>query len=87
MKHSDQLLNTLNSYGSKQPRLWAMQIHKYIFEYKHTDVFTYLLFIYSPLYLYIALWTSQVALVVKNPTGQCRRHKRHRMDPWVRKIP
>ena len=23
----------------------------------------------------------------KEPTGQCRRHKRFRFDPWVRKIP
>ena len=23
----------------------------------------------------------------KEPTGQCRRHKRHRFDPWVVKIP
>ena len=23
----------------------------------------------------------------KEPTCQCRRHKRHRLDPWVRKIP
>ena len=23
----------------------------------------------------------------KEPTCQCRRHKRHRFDPWVRKIP
>ena len=31
---------------------------------------------------------SQVALVVKNPlTCRCRRHKRHRFNPWVRKIP
>ena len=30
-------------------------------------------------------WASQVVLV--EPTCQCRRHKRHRFDPWVRKIP
>ena len=23
----------------------------------------------------------------KEPTCQCRRHKRHKFDPWVRKIP
>ena len=23
----------------------------------------------------------------KEPTCQCRRHKRHRFDPWVRKMP
>ena len=23
----------------------------------------------------------------KEPTYQCRRHKRHRFEPWVRKIP
>ena len=30
---------------------------------------------------------SQVVLVTKKPTCQCRRHKRHRFDPWVGKIP
>ena len=30
---------------------------------------------------------SQVALVVKEPTCQGRRHKRRGFDPWVRKIP
>ena len=33
-----------------------------------------------------AIWTSQVALVVKIAC-QCRRHKRHGFDPWVRKTP
>ena len=32
------------------------------------------------------MWVSQVALVVK-PACQCRRHKRHGFDPWVRKMP
>ena len=31
--------------------------------------------------------TSQVALVVKEPACQCRRHKRCEFDPWVRKMP
>ena len=42
----------------------------------------------------IFIWASQVALVVKKkkqknkkPTYQCRRHKRHRFDPWVGKNP
>ena len=30
---------------------------------------------------------SQVALVVKKHTCQCKKHKRHVFDPWVRKIP
>ena len=30
---------------------------------------------------------SQVALVVKEPTCQCRRSKKHRLNPWVGKIP
>ena len=31
---------------------------------------------------------SQVALAVKKPLAcQCRRHKRHGLNPWVRKIP
>ena len=29
----------------------------------------------------------QVALVVKNPPPNAGRHKRHRFDSWVRKIP
>ena len=37
-------------------------------------------------------WAFQVALVAKNPlqvknSCQCRRHKRNRFDPWVRKTP
>ena len=37
----------------------------------------------------LMIWygTSQVALVVKKPTCQFRRHKRHGFDPWVGKIP
>ena len=30
---------------------------------------------------------SQVALVVKNLLGKCKRHKRRGFDPWLRKIP
>ena len=30
---------------------------------------------------------SQVARVVKNPPGQCRRGKRHSFPPWVGKSP
>jgi len=33
------------------------------------------------------LWASQAVLVVKKPACQCRRHKRYRFNPWVRKIP
>ena len=33
-----------------------------------------------------SLWASQVVLVVKNPPPSARRLKRHRFDPWVRKI-
>ena len=29
---------------------------------------------------------SQVVLVVKNPPVNAGRHKRHKFDPWVRKI-
>ena len=29
---------------------------------------------------------TQVVVVVKN-SCQCRRHKRHEFNPWVRKIP
>ena len=32
-------------------------------------------------------WASQVALVVKEPTCQCRRLKKRWFDPWVEKIP
>ena len=30
--------------------------------------------------------TSQMALVVKNPSASAGDFKRHRFDPWVRKI-
>ena len=29
----------------------------------------------------------QAALMTKKSTYRCRRRKRHRFDPWVRKIP
>ena len=32
-------------------------------------------------------WASQVALSGKAPACQCRRQKRHEIDPWVGKIP
>jgi len=32
------------------------------------------------------MWASQVASG-KEPTCQCRRHKRYRFSPWVGKIP
>ena len=32
-------------------------------------------------------WASPVALVVKEPTCQCRRLKKRWFDPWVEKIP
>ena len=36
----------------------------------------------------IGPWTSsQVALVVRNPSSSARRHKRHRLNSWVGKIP
>ena len=39
----------------------------------------------------VALFTlagaSQVALVVKEPACQCRRHKRQGFNPWIGKIP
>ena len=31
-------------------------------------------------------WASHMALVVKNPPANADRLKRHRFDPWVRKI-
>ena len=31
--------------------------------------------------------TTIYKLVVKEPACQCRRHKRHRFNPWVGKIP
>ena len=35
----------------------------------------------------MAIWTSQVALVVKNPPANAGRLKRHKFDPGVGKIP
>ena len=32
------------------------------------------------------LWGFLGGATGKEPTGQCRRHKRHRFDPWVGKI-
>ena len=44
----------------------------------------------SPSPTYVSQYTllsSQVVLVVKKPTFQCRRLKRYGFDPWVSKIP
>ena len=56
--------------------------------------YTYTCMFYIFIIICIFIWASQVALVVKKkkqknkkPTYQCRRHKRHRFDPWVGKIP
>ena len=38
-------------------------------------------------YFLNTLWASQMALVRKEFTCQCRRHNRLRFDPWVGKIP
>ena len=46
--------------------------------------FVFFLFFYS--YLYLPLGFPGVANG-REPTCQCRRHKRHRFDPWVRKVP
>ena len=35
----------------------------------------------------VAIWTSQVALVVKNPPANAGRLKRHEFYPWVGNIP
>ena len=35
----------------------------------------------------MAIWTSQVALVIKNPPTNAGRLKRPEFDPWVGKIP
>ena len=37
--------------------------------------------------LYCTTWASQGAANSKEPACQCRRHKRHRFDSWVRKVP
>ena len=33
------------------------------------------------------MWILCLGASGKEPSCQCRRHKRHRFDPWVRKIP
>ena len=49
-------------------------MHVYVYVLYTTYVCTY-------------VWTSQVVLVVKNPAANAGDIKRHRFDPWVRKIP
>ena len=39
------------------------------------------------LHLSKPIWTSEVALVVKNPSASAGRYKRPGFDPWVGKIP
>ena len=60
-------------------------IYIYIYTHTHTHTHTYI-----HTHTYMLTWgfgASQVVLVVKEPTCQCRRCKRHRLNPWVRKIP
>ena len=38
-------------------------------------------------FLILILWAFQVALVVKESLCRCRRLRRSRFNPWVRKIP
>ena len=33
------------------------------------------------------MWGFSGGTSGKDPTCQCRRHKRHEFDPWIRKIP
>ena len=35
----------------------------------------------------VVIWASQDGASGKESAGQCRRHQRHRLDPWVGKIP
>ena len=49
------------------------------------SVLSFILFLY---FLYTIIWTFQViGISGKEHTWQCKRCKRHRFDPWVRKIP
>ena len=36
--------------------------------------------------MFIIIWDFPVGTSDKEPSCQCRRHKRHRFNPWVRKI-
>ena len=47
-----------------------------------TDLFTPVLILFI-----VSERASQVVLVVKNLPAKAGRHKRHRLDPWVGKIP
>ena len=68
-----------------------IHIHTHIYThiYIHTHIHTHT-HIYTHTHTYMLTWgfgASQVVLVVKEPACQCRRCKRHRLNPWVRKIP
>ena len=56
-------------------------IHTYLYTYTHTHTHTHI-------YIYIyGIWDFPGDASGKEPTCQCRRQKRHGLDPWVGKSP
>ena len=45
------------------------------------------LYVLICVYPFLSIWTSQVALVVKNPPANARDIKKFGLSPWVQKIP
>ena len=63
----------------KVPRMMYTYIHICIHTHTHTHTHTHI-YIYS-------IWDFPGGASGKEPTYQCRRHKRHGLDPWVGKSP
>ena len=56
-------------------------------EYTHTHTYTYTSHTHTHTHLYIYICGFPGGPGSKEPVCQCRRHKRHQFNPWVRKIP
>ena len=71
-------------YGITQHIYWLLSQHNY------SQIHPYFCMYNSSLFFILVVWIqwgSQVALVVKNLPASAGSCKRHRFDPWVRKIP
>ena len=67
-------------------RGWYQVLQICVFFFNNFINFCFMHFMHEALLLSLYMGFPDGA-VVKNPLCQCRRHKRHRFDSWVRKIP
>ena len=70
--------------GESHGEAWWATVHGVAKSWTQLSNFTYLLTYYLLIH---ELWGFPGGASGKEPTCQCRRHKRHGFDSWVRKIP